>query len=301
MLRDNTWFLAAAVVQGAVGSATAQTLQDASRLDLRLGSPEVLLGMWQDAVPDEPETLEGDSDLALAQKSQNPIGNLISVPFENTTDFGVGPEDGVVNVLAIKPVYPTALSDDWNLINRFILPVIYQDERFPGEGSEFGLGDFTYQAFFVPRGGEVMWGVGPALTVPTNTDDRLGRDQWLLGPAFVVLYKPDRWLVGTLISNVWDIAGASDEPSVSLFSLQYFVNYNMEDGWYLTSTPTMIADWNADSGDRWTIPVGGGVGKLVRIGDVPIDLRVQGFWYAEAPDNGPEWAIQFQLKLLFPK
>lgn len=138
----------------------------------------------------------------LAKQSQNPIGNLISVPFENNTNFGVGPEDAVVNSLNIKPVYPVNLGN-WNLINRFIMPVIYQGERVEGEGSEFGLGDLTYQAFFSPaQPSEVIWGVGPVLVLPTNTDDRLGVDKWSAGPAALVLAKPGHWLYGALVQNV---------------------------------------------------------------------------------------------------
>jgi hypothetical protein len=298
------------VLPGLGAAATAQSIERSSRLDFVFEPAELRLdlGVWSSQEPDGSGGQVGtpggdgqDSGQSLAKQSQNPIGDLISVPFENTTDFDVGPENGLVNVLSVKPVLPVALSEDLNLVNRFIMPLTYQEERFPGEGSEFGLGDLTYQAFFVPRGGDVMWGVGPAVTVPTHTDDRLGRDQLLLGPAVVVLYKPGRWLVGTLVQNFWDVAGDDDEAHVNLLSWQYFVNYNLDDGWYLTSTPTMTADWNADSDDRWTIPVGGGAGRLVRIGDTPVDMRLQAFWYAEAPDDGPEWAIQFQFKLLFPK
>jgi len=118
-----------------------------------------------------------------------------------------------------------------NLINRFILPVIYQEERFEGEGSEFGLGDFTYQAFFSPaKPGKIIWGVGPALVFPTNTDDRLGADNWSAGPAAVALAKPGHWLFGALVQNVWSYAGDNDALDMRFFSFQYFINYNFESG-----------------------------------------------------------------------
>lgn len=242
---------------------------------------------------------EGDQE--LAKTSQNPIGSLISVPFENNFDFGVGPEDALVYVLNLKPVYPVNLGTV-NLINRFIAPVIYQEERFEGEGSEFGLGDFTYQAFFTPAApGTVLWGLGPALIAPTNTDERLGVDKWSAGPALVVLAKPGPWLVGSLVQNVWSFAGDDDEPDVRFFSFQYFINFNFESGWYLSSTPTITADWEADEDERWTVPFGGGVGRLVRFGKLPIDFKLQGFVYAEKPKNDADWSLQFQMKFLFPK
>ncbi|MGD9326845.1 MAG: hypothetical protein PVG26_22700, partial [Desulfobacterales bacterium] len=189
-----------------------------------------------------------------------------------------------------------------NLINRFILPVIYQEERFEGEGSEVGLGDFTYQAFFSPaKPGKIIWGVGPAFIFPTNTDDRLGVDKGSVGPAAVALAKPGHWLFGALVQNVWSYAGDSDASDVRFFSFQYFINYNFESGWYLSSTPTITADWEADSDDRWTVPFGGGVGRLVKFGKQPVDLKLQGFYNVENPKRTADWSLQLQVKLLFPK
>jgi hypothetical protein len=242
-----------------------------------------------------------DDQEDLAKESQNPIGNIISLPFENNFDFGVGPEDALVYKLNLKPVYPMTFGKV-NLINRFILPVIYQEERFEGEGSEFGLGDFTYQAFLSPaKLGKIIWGTGPAFIFPTNTNDRLGVDKWSAGPAAVALAKPGHWLFGALVQNVWSYAGDSDESDVNFFSLQYFINYNFKSGWYISSTPTITADWKADSDDRWTIPFGGGVGRLVKFGNQPVDLKLQGFYNVENPKGTADWSLQLQVKLLFPK
>ena len=85
------------------------------------------------------------------------------------------------------------------------------------------------------------------------------------------------------------------------FLFQYFINYNIEDGWYLSSTPVMTANWEADSSDRWTIPLGGGVGKMVKIGKAPVDFKLAAYYNVEKPEFGPDWSLQFQIKLLFPK
>jgi hypothetical protein len=97
------------------------------------------------------------------------------------------------------------------------------------------------------------------------------------------------------------VAGDSDAPDVNQFQFQYFVNYNLDDGWYLSSTPTLTADWEADSDDRWTVPFGGGGGRLFRVGAQPIDLKAQGLWYAEKPNGAADWTLQVRLKFLFPK
>ncbi len=238
---------------------------------------------------------------SLAKKSQNPLGEIISFTFDNSLSFGNGPEDGVQYKNDLKLVYPTTLGD-WTLINRPILPVIYQGERFEGEDDVFGFGDLNYQGFFVPPLNiPVTVGFGPSLFLPTHSDSRLGSDKWSAGPAVVLVAKPGRWLVGSLVQNVWSFAGDSDAQDINLFSWQYFVNYNLYDGWYLTSSPTITANWEADSDDRWTVPIGGGVGRLVRFGEQAVDFKLQGLWNVEKPDNAADWTLKFQVKFLFPK
>ena len=247
------------------------------------------------------EATHAAGEEALAKESQNPVANIISLPFENNLSFGVGPEDARVNTLNLKPVYPVQLGE-LNLINRLIVPLEYQQERFDGEGSESGLGNITYQAFLSPaKPGKVIWGLGPALILPTNTDDRLGIDKWSAGPALVALATPGHWLFGALAQHFWSFAGDSDENNVNLSSLQYFINYNFPTGWYLTTNPTMTANWDAGSSDRYTIPVGGGAGRIVRFSKQPVDFKLQGFWNAEKPDNAADWTVQLQVKFLFPK
>ena len=237
----------------------------------------------------------------LAKASQNPVGNIISLPFEYNYDFEVGPEEGDVQILNLKPVYPVNIGK-YNLINRLTVPLSHQEERFPGEGSKSGLGNITYQGFVSPaQPGKVIWGVGPAVTVPSKTDDRFGSEKWSGGPAVVVLAKPGNWLVGALVQHSWSFAGDSDDNNVNLTSFQYFINYNFPSGWYLTSTPTNTANWDESSSDRFTIPIGGGIGKLVRFGNQPVDFKLQGFYNAEKPDGAADWTMQFQFKFLFPK
>jgi hypothetical protein len=256
------------------------------------------------------------ADQNLAKKSQNPIGNMISLPMQNNTYFNVGPSDEWANSFQLQPVYPINLGPV-NLINRMIIPIDHlasQEVTVPvrgqlktehvtfDTGSATGLGNITYQGFISPaKPGKLIWGVGPVLQLPTNTDDQLGSDKWSAGPGAVALAMPGKWVLGILGYNIWDFAGDSDEKSVNTLVFQYFVNYNLMNGWYLTSTPVITANWEEDSDERWTVPFGLGIGRLVKIGNQPIDFKVQSFWYAEKPKNGPDWALQFQIKLLFPK
>jgi hypothetical protein len=238
----------------------------------------------------------------LAKQSQNPIANLISVPFQNNTNFNVGRLDNDQNILNIQPVIPFKLNENWNLITRWILPVVYQPALFEGDSSDFGLGNFNPSFFFATTAGSnITWGVGPSLLLPTNTDRRLGPDKWGAGPTGVIVWTPGQWVVGALANNIWSFAGDSNDPDVNQFLLQYFVNYNMAHGWYLVSAPILTADWTRDSGDQWTLPLGGGFGRVFNIGAQPVNMSLQAYDNVITPEGGPDWQLRFQVQLLFPQ
>jgi len=242
----------------------------------------------------------GGDDGELAKSAQNPVGDLISLPFQNNMNFDVGPADRTQNVLNIQPVWPIGLSKDWNLITRTILPVISQPA--PGTDRTNGLGDLNFTGFISPKKpGKVIWGVGPALVFPTATDDVLGAGKFSAGPSVVVLTMPGQWVIGALASNVWSVAGDDDRADVNFFLAQYFINYNFPSGWYLTSAPIITANWEADSGEKWTVPFGGGIGKVFRIGRQPMNVNTQVFYNVKTPTNGAKWQWRFQIQLLFPK
>ena len=245
---------------------------------------------------------EGKSTEDLAKAAQNPVADLISLPFQNNTNFGVGPGNDVQNVLNIQPVIPFKLGANWNLITRTIAPLIYQPELVPGAGSTFGLGDINTTLFLSPaKPGKLIWGLGPAFSFPTATDDVLGTDKWSAGPSVVALTINGPWVIGGLASNLWSYAGDDDRADVNQFLFQYFINYNMADGWYLSSAPIITANWEADSGNQWTIPFGGGVGKIFKIGKQAMNAQMQAFYNVEKPDGGADWTLRLQLQFLFPK
>ena len=238
----------------------------------------------------------------LAKKTQNPVSDLISVPFQNNFNFNVGPDNDMQYLLNIQPVYPMNLNEKWNLINRLIIPIINQPELVPGMGDEFGLGDIQYQGYLSPaKPGKVVWGVGPVLSFPTASDEVLGTEQWSAGPGAVVLTIRGPWVIGALINNIWSFAGDDDRADVNQGLLQYFINYNFPGGLYLTTAPIITANWEADSDNMWTVPFGGGIGKILRIGKLPINTQVAAYYNVEHPDNGPEWQARFQFQFLFPK
>jgi len=246
----------------------------------------------------------------LAKKSQNPVGDIISLPFEYWHHDGMA-NDGSADALMLKPVYPTRIGN-LNLINRLIIPYLGIDANQNGSDlgeidipptleRESGLGNIQYQGFFTPaEPGKVIWGIGPVFELPTNTSG-LGSDKWSAGPAAVALTMPGKWVLGALVQNIWSFAGPSGDPDVNKFTFQYFLNYNLVDGWYLTSTPIITADWEQSSGNQWTVPFGGGIGRLMRFGKLPVDFKLQAFGNVEKPKGGPDWSMMFAVKFLFPK
>jgi hypothetical protein len=222
----------------------------------------------------------------LREAAQNPIADLISVPFQNNTNFDIGHTDNTQNVLNFQPVYPLHLNQSWNLITRPILPVINQPPFFSGPElhalekvlgpdigrTEFGLGDLSPEFFFSPRKpiqlGEasLVWGAGPAFQFPTATDVELGSGKWSAGPGFVVFLsdRPLHVTTGFLVLNLWSFAGDEDRANVNAMTLQPFFNYNLAKGWYLTSSPLITANWEANDDNRWTVPIGGGLGRIFK-------------------------------------
>jgi len=239
------------------------------------------------------------SESELAKQTQNPVANLISVPFQNNTSYNSGPRDRTQNVMNIQPVIPLELSDDWMLITRTIFPIVSQPSTMPGQSRRDGIGDTLFTGFLSPKKpafGSLIWGLGPVVNLPTASDDRLGADLWGAGLSGLVLTMQGPFVVGALVSNVWNLEG----KDFSRFLLQYFINYNLPGGWYLSSSPIITADWEASDND-WTVPVGGGFGKVHRFGKLPVNLSFQAFYNAEKPKYGADWSTRFQIQFLFPK
>jgi hypothetical protein len=251
-----------------------------------------------DATPASPENAD-----ALRKAAQNPVANLISVPVQNNNNFNIGPDNRVQDILNIQPVIPVRVSENWNLITRIITPIIYQPTvSQPINQGAFGFGDMNPTFFLSPaKPPKIIWGVGPAVVIPTATNRVLGQGKWSLGPSVVVLAQPGKWTLGALVNNVWSFAGQSSRPDVNQMLFQYFINYNLSKGWYLTWQPTLTANWEATNGGRWVVPFGGGVGRIMKLGVQPVNLTVQFYGNAVHPPGASPWGMRLQIAFLFPK
>jgi hypothetical protein len=251
---------------------------------------------------------------ALAKATQNPVASLISVPLQNNSNFNVGPYDRTQNVLNIQPVIPARISENWMVITRVIQPIVWQPYASQTAGGQSGIGDMNPTFFLSPaQPGKLIWGFGPAMVFPTATSTLTGQGKLSFGPSAVALVQPGHWTLGALVNNVFSVAGSSHRPSVNQMLLQYFVNYNLKKGWYIASSPIITANWHskasgdaANGGDTtpggtWTLPFGGGVGRVMRLGYQPVNISVTFYGNAVHPPGASSWSMRLQLALLYPK
>ncbi|MFL5172574.1 MAG: hypothetical protein ACJ8CC_18205 [Microvirga sp.] len=245
----------------------------------------------------------GASTGDLAKAAQNPIADMISVPLQSNFNFRVGPHDQLQYVLNIQPVVPITLNEEWNLITRWITPVISQPPLTVTGDRAFGLGDINPSFFFSPKQPThgIIWGIGPTVVFPTGTDKTLTAGKYSLGPTFVALTIEGPWVLGVLVNNVWSVAGKNNRDSVNAMTLQPFVNYNFAGGWYLTSSPIVTANWETGHGERWTVPVGGGFGRVLKIGEQPVNMQLAAYYNVARPTGAADWQLRAQIQLLFPK
>ena len=250
---------------------------------------------------------EEGGDLRAA--AQNPVASMYSVPLKLTVDFGAPDSEAVF--FNINPVIPVTVGD-WNLISRAIIPAVVSVEGLlegtpdipsgaPSTERETGIGDINYSLFFSPTKSSPIWGIGPSLTLKTASEDQLGSGKWSAGASGVVLWQPMWGTFGGLVRQLWSFAGDDNRADVNQFLIEPFINYNLEGGWYLIIDSIITANWDAPSGQKWTVPLGGGAGKLFTIGKQPINARVEAYYMVERPDNAPDWQVIGTFVFLFPK
>jgi hypothetical protein len=232
--------------------------------------------------------------------------------------------------------FPKGISENWNIINRVVwnVPSVPLDQdkiddfggfpsfqpsgggpaQPPSEGANFlpiqafsgrttGFGDMYYVGLFSPKaaikhggGGSSVWGVGFDLGFPTASEDILGDGKWSAGPSAIYGYLGPKWKLAVLLQNYFDYAGDSDRDDVSLTNLQYFVYYSLDDVTSIGAGPNIIANWEADSDNRYTVPVGLGINRTVQLGKVPVRLGLEFHYNVIRPDTvGADWDLRFYV------
>jgi len=234
----------------------------------------------------------------LSKEAANPLADLISLPLQNNTNFGLGPYDRTNNILNIQPVVPFA---GGRIITRTIAPVVWIPDFNADSGLyTWGLSDILFTAFYTPPSEGLVWGAGAAFEMPTGGSKR-GSQKWSLGPSAVALYQPGPWTLGVLANNVWSFAGKSERKDINKGLINLFLAYQLGGGWYVNSVPIITVDWEASQGQKWMVPLGVGGGKVTFVGKLPINLQVGAYANVVKPDFGPDWQLRVQFQMFLPK
>ena len=264
---------------------------------IALTVPAVSHGQQTGDTPAQPAQA-GDAE--LAKKLSNPISDLVSVPFQFNWEQGVGPDDQTRFILNVQPVMPFTLDENWNMIARVIIPLVGQPALFEGGAPASGVSDILTSFFFSPSKGELTWGVGPVINLPSTTEPTLGTEKWSAGPTVVALKQQGPWTYGALWNQIWSFAGNPDRNDVSQMFLQPFLAYNTQSLWTITIQSESTSNWEAEE-DKWTVPINLLFAKLSSFGPFPASYQFGFGVFAAHPETGPSWKIRAAIVILLPR
>lgn len=291
-------FLTAAFTSGLVLTVSAMFAISSTAQDISSKVQPLSIAPTKDAATATEDKAAEEAD--LAKKLQNPVAALISVPIQNNWDFGIGPANAMKYTANIQPVIPLSISDDWNLIIRTILPVIYAESPVKGGSAHAGLGDTTQSFFFSPKnpvGGWIL-GAGPVGYYPTATQSELGGGKWGAGPTLVALQQSRGFTYGILANQIWSFAGQQDRQNLNSSFIQPFLSFTTKTYTTFGANTESTYNWQAE---QWTVPLNFTVQQLVKIGKQPIAFQFGYRYYAQRPFGGPDWGLRFAITFLFPK
>jgi hypothetical protein len=267
-------------------------------------APPIQVNIPQPSAGMSADRSAGDDATEIAKKLQNPVGDLISVPFTNYTNFNVGPNKGTQDVLQIQPVIPIHVNPDWNVITRTVASLVWSPSFQPAASlPPFGMAPTSFTAFLSPANpiDGWVWGVGPVTQLPTISNKELGSNVWGLGPSFVVVKLAGPIVAGILVNNVFSLGGTTSRGGThyNTFLFEPFFNYNFGGGWFVGTVPIMTANWDA-GGEKWTLPVGFQAGRVIKIrGKLPVKLEVGAYYNALRPPGAGTWQLLTEVALVF--
>jgi hypothetical protein len=254
------------------------------------------------AAQEAPASGNPDDLAEIGQKLNNPMADLWMLFFQHDTTFWEGDITGdhrEQHNLKFQPVMPIPLNADW----RLVLRPVFQFVSFETPQNvmldfdrDTGLGDTVLLAILTPTNlpPKYVVGFGPSLIFPTASDDALGAEKWAAGPALAALYLGNPWTAGFVTQHWWSYAGEDDRSDINLTDLQYILRYRLSPTFQIGMTPNIQYNWEADSDDAWTIPVGLGFDHTTRLGKFPVRWGAEVQYYVEQPDAfGPEWGLRF--------
>jgi hypothetical protein len=251
----------------------------------------------------QPATLLSNTE--LAKESQNPVTLMMTLPLRYEAEFKDGAYNATKQTIELdQAVVPFSLTEDWSLITRTKLLATSQPPKKLGQSWEAGLGNGNTTFFLSPARGEGWyWGVGPVLSYPASNSG-VGVDEWGAGPSVAFVKKDESpWVFGAIVNNIWSIGGTPRSGSkTNELMLNPSVSYHFDDGWSVTSSPSITANWESKPGQKWTVPIGGGISKTSQLGSQPVKFAFDTYYNAIRPEPSHEqWLVEFTVTFLFPR
>lgn len=245
------------------------------------------------------QTAKDPAAKKLALMLANPVANLISVPFQNNTVWGMGELNGSQNVLNFQPVIPVSIGKSINLINRFILPMITQYNITGVADKQNSLGDAVYSIFISPAKSKIIWGVGPVMSIPTATNKYTGSGRFSIGPTGVILYQTKGWTLGALVNQYWSVGGDPTRGNQTQGYLQPFFGYAWKSGAGFNLNAEMTQNWKIKQTQTYMNLV---ISGLTKFGKIPVQLFAGPRIPISAPENVKgSFGVRAGLTLIFPK
>ncbi len=263
--------------------------------------------LWAQQVPTDNNAASASSQEAdVAKKIQNPVADLISIPIKLDWDAGIGSTDAKQATYVVQPVIPISLNQDWNVISRTIVPAfINLQSPVPGggdSGGDFdGMGDVLQSFFFSPKAptdSGWIWGVGPAISIPTASNNVFGSGKLSIGPTAVALRQESGWTYGVLANYLHSVSGDGARANVSSTYWQPFVSYTTKT--YTAFGMNTESTYNFET-SQWTVPINAFVSQLLKVHGQLISVLVGYRYYTTTPTGGPDHGFRLQVTLLFPK
>lgn len=234
----------------------------------------------------------------LADKLANPVASLISIPLQNNLNYGIGPHNGIKYTVNIQPVIPFKLNDDLDLITRYILPIVDQQNITGINKHEFGLSDATVTAFFAPKSKKIIYGAGPAFLVPTATDKLLGTEKFGIGPSALIMHQTNGFSLGLIANQIWSVAGNQNRADLSNFYTQIFMSYSYKSGASLGINTEVTQNWKRNT---TTISLNPSIGAITKLGSQIVQFSIQPLIPIAGPSEiKPDWGLRAVLAFVFP-
>ena len=236
----------------------------------------------------------------LATQLANPVASLISVPFQNNFDYGVGPNEGFKYTLNAQPVIPVSIGENWNMISRTIVPIVSQKDVIVDGSNQTGMADIVQSLFFSPKAptsGGVVWGVGPVLMFPTATNKEIGLEKWAIGPTAVILKMQGTLVYGMLANHLVSYAGNDDRSDINATFFQPFISKTVGKGLSVAIASENTQNWDADLifgfAGIYANQVLSINKQMIQVGAGPKMIY--------SNKSKTDWGFRINLVLLFPK